>query len=209
MHTRHFLGSYALLVIVLAGLSKTCLAAEDSPATAALAVGDVLPELTALDDQGQPWKSADHVGKKILVLYFYPGDFTGGCIKQAQKFQELVEQLRAAGAEVVGISGDEAATHHLFKESYRLPQTLLADPGGELAAKLSVPVTTGGKVRPRGPDRKVLMDDRGNARIVSRQSTFARWTYVIGLDGKILARRENVDPVKDAQEVLQLIQGQH
>ena len=204
MRTFHFQGAFLLLAIVLAASSSIGLA-EDPPAAPAPTVGDLLPELAAVDDQGHPWKSADHVGKKALVLYFYPGDFTGGCTKQALKFQELVDQLRDAGAEIVGISGDETQTHHLFKETYKLPQTLLADPAGILAEKLSVPVTRGGKVRPRGPDGKVLLDDRGNARIVSRPSTLGRWTYIIGLDGKILARRQDVDPLKDAEEVLQLI----
>jgi hypothetical protein len=40
------------------------------------AVGQPLPIFESTDDQGRPWKSTDHVGKKLLVLYFYPGDFT-------------------------------------------------------------------------------------------------------------------------------------
>jgi len=43
-----------------------------------LRIGDPAPEFTSVDDQGKPWKSADHVGKKILVLWFYPADLTGG-----------------------------------------------------------------------------------------------------------------------------------
>jgi hypothetical protein len=43
-----------------------------------LKIGDPAPEFTSVDDQGKPWKSADHVGKKILVLWFYPADLTGG-----------------------------------------------------------------------------------------------------------------------------------
>ncbi len=41
-------------------------------------VGDAAPSFEATDDQGKPWKSSDHVGKKVIVVYFYPGDFTGG-----------------------------------------------------------------------------------------------------------------------------------
>ena len=168
-------------------------------------VGDALPALEALNEAGNAWKSADYTGKKALVIYFYPGDFTGGCIKHAQKFQELMEQLREAGGEVVGVSGDEVATHKLFKETFKLPQTLLADPEGKLAAALGVPVTAGNKVRTRGLDGMPLMDDHGKTIILSRPATFARWTFVVGPDGKILARRENVDPFKDAAEVLKLI----
>ena len=182
----------------------------DEPATnpIAQAVGEDLPALEALDEQGKTWKSAEYAGKKALVIYFYPGDFTGGCIKHAQKFQELLVKFQEAGAEVVGVSGDAVPTHRLFKDAYKLPQTLLADPEGKLAFALGVPVTVGEqKVRTRGTDGKPLMDDKGKSIIVARASTAARWTFLVGSDGKILARRENVNPLKDADEVLQLIKN--
>jgi len=172
-----------------------------------LAVGEDLPMLEALDEQGNVWKSTGRAGKGPLVLYFYPGDFTGGCIRHAQKFQELMEQLRATGAEVVGVSGDEVATHKLFKETFKLPQTLLADPEGRIASALGVPVSAGDKVRTRGLDGKPLVDAANKSVILARPSTFARWTYVVGSDGKVLSRRENVDPFKDAAAVLELIEG--
>ncbi len=43
-----------------------------------LKVGDKAPVFTSTDDQGKPWQSADHVGKKILVVYFFPADMTFG-----------------------------------------------------------------------------------------------------------------------------------
>jgi len=200
------LGNRLLSLALLVSASSTGIAAGDEPAAKSKgpAVGDALPELEALDDQGNAWKSA-RTDKGPLVIYFYPGDFTGGCIKHAQKFQELMEKPREAGAEVVGVSGDEVATHKLFKESFKLPQTLLADPEAKLAAALGVPVSEGQKVRTRGIDGKPLMDDHGKSIILARPATFARWTYVVGSDGKVLARRENVDPFKDAEEVLKLI----
>ena len=200
----------ALLAIGLISGSGS-IAAADEPAAKAEAtpqspaVGEALPELEAVDEQGNAWKSAGRAGRGPLVIYFYPGDFTGGCIRQAQKFQELVEKFREAGAEVVGVSGDEVATHKLFKETFKLPQTLLADPEGKLAEALGVPVAAGQKVRTRGPDGKPLMDDHGKSIILTRPATFARWTYIVAGDGKILARRENVDPAKDAEEVLRLV----
>ena len=183
------------------------IAIADEPAAQSMgpAVGEDLPALEALDEQGNTWKSAGRAGKGPLVIYFYPGDFTGGCIKQAQKFQELVEKFREAGAEVVGVSGDEVATHKLFKETFKLPQMLLADPEGKLAGALGVPVSAGDKVRTRGPDGKPLMDAANKSIILARPATFARWTFIVGPDGKILARRENVNPTKDAEEVLKLV----
>ncbi|MGI8980735.1 MAG: peroxiredoxin [Pirellulaceae bacterium] len=180
-------------------------AAKAEVITKGPAVGDALPELEAVDEQGNAWKSTGRAGKGPLVIYFYPGDFTGGCIKQAQKFQELVEKFREAGAEVVGVSGDDVATHKLFKETFKLPQTLLADPNGKLASSLGVPVAAGQKVRTRGADGKALMDERGKSVIITRPATLARWTFIIGSDGKVLACRENVDPLRDAEEVLKLV----
>jgi thioredoxin-dependent peroxiredoxin len=43
-----------------------------------LKVGDAAPAFEGTDDAGKPWKSADHVGKKVLVVFFYPASFTGG-----------------------------------------------------------------------------------------------------------------------------------
>lgn len=192
-------------IIALADEPAAKTEVKTEPKTKGLEVGQDLPALEALDEQGNTWKSTGRAGKGPLVMYFYPGDFTGGCIRQAQKFQELMEKLREAGAEVVGVSGDDVATHKLFKETFKLPQTLLADPEGKLAGALGVPVSAGNKVRARGADGKPLMDAANKSVILTRPATLARWTFVVSPAGKILARRENVDPHKDAEEVLKLI----
>ena len=54
-------------------------------------VGDPAPVFQSTDDQAKVWKSTDHVGKKILVVYFYPADLTGGCTKQACSFRDDME----------------------------------------------------------------------------------------------------------------------
>jgi peroxiredoxin Q/BCP len=214
LHRWSFLLGAALLAVGLTG-GTGMNARADEPATKAevkpevkpkgLEVGQDLPALEALDEQGNTWKSTGRAGKGPLVMYFYPGDFTGGCIRHAQKFQELMVQLREAGAEVVGVSGDDVATHKLFKETFKLPQTLLADPEGKIAGALGVPITAGDKVRTRGLDGKPLMDAAGKSIILVRPATFARWTFIVGSDGKVISRREKVDPIKDAAEVLELI----
>ena len=60
-----------------------------------LQVGDVAPVFSAADDQGKPWKSASFVGKKYLVVYFFPADFTSGCRAQAQKFRDNMNAVPA------------------------------------------------------------------------------------------------------------------
>lgn len=196
-----------LALSLMSGMARISNAEDPVTKPKGQEVGEDLPALEALDEQGNAWKSTDRAGKGPLVIYLYPGDFTGGCIRQAQKFQELMVQLREAGAEVVGVSGDEVATHKLFKETFKLPQLLLADPEGKIADALGVPVSAGGSVRARGTDGKAILDASGNSISITRAVTFARWTYVVGSDGKILARRERVDPVKDAAEVLELIKS--
>ena len=81
-----------------------------------LKAGDAAPAFTATDDQGKEWKSADVVGKKYVVLYFYPGDFTPGCTAQAKAFRDGMTKLTEKGIVVVGVSGDAANTHFLFKK---------------------------------------------------------------------------------------------
>src|SRR5690349_9986922 len=57
--------------------------------------GDKAPSFEATDDQGNTWKSSEHVGKKVLVVYFYPADFTRGCTKQACTFRDDMGKLTA------------------------------------------------------------------------------------------------------------------
>ena len=176
-------------------------------AAAALAVGELLPTFESTDDEGLPWKSTDHVGKKVLVLYFYPGDFTGGCIKQAEAYRDGLTKIEELGVELVGVSGDEVATHKLFKETYALKHALLADTKGELARLVGVPVSGGGELSPRTPDRKLILDADGKRIIFQRPVTTARWTVVIDREGKIAALRTIVDPVTDSEEVRKIVEA--
>ena len=76
-----------------------------------LKVGDKAPKFEAMDDTGKLWKSADHVGKKIMVVYFYPADFTGGCTKEACGYRDDYSALTEKGVDVVGVSGDSVHGH--------------------------------------------------------------------------------------------------
>jgi peroxiredoxin Q/BCP len=199
-------GAWFLLVAVCAAADETAIAVPAPAET--LAVGQPILAFESVDDAGQQWKSADHFGQKLIVLYFYPGDFTGGCIKQAESFRAGLQMLSDAGVEVVGVSGDSVATHKLFKETYGLTHSLLADPEGSLARQLGVPVTERpAKVRTRGKDGKPLMDVKGKSIIVERPVTLPRWTLIIGRDGKLAAKRTDVNPATEAEEVLKIVQG--
>ena len=68
-----------------------------------LNVGDAAPSFQLSDDHGKPWKSGDHFKKKFVVVYFYPGDFTPGCMAQANKYRDTMNSLVDKGVEVVGM----------------------------------------------------------------------------------------------------------
>ncbi len=163
-----------------------------------LNIGDIAPAFQSTDDQGATWKSSDHLGKKYIVVYFYPGDFTPGCITQAKKFRDNLNKLYDQGAEVVGISGDSAKTHALFKQIYKLNFTLAADEDGSLAKRFGVPVGPGGEVKTKDADGKPIT--------LKRAVTTARWTFIIGKDGKIAYMNTKVDPVKDTRQVADILE---
>jgi peroxiredoxin Q/BCP len=95
-----------------------------------------MPDSTLTGESGSV-KLRDRIGKP-LVVYFYPKDETYGCTKEACSFRDHYEDFVAAGAEVIGISRDDAASHASFKSRHRLPFTLLSDPGGKVAKEWGV-----------------------------------------------------------------------
>jgi len=101
-----------------------------------LNVGDQMPATTLVGDAGRA-DLRERIGKP-LVVYFYPKDETYGCTKEACAFRDHYEDFVAAGAEVIGISRDDAASHASFQKNHRLPFTLLSDPGGRVAVAWGV-----------------------------------------------------------------------
>lgn len=104
-------------------------------------VGDQLPDSTLSSDAG-PVKIRDRIGK-TLVIYFYPKDETPGCTKEACAFRDSYSDFVDAGAEVIGISRDDASSHAGFKSHHNLPFTLLSDPDGKVAEAWGVKKTFG------------------------------------------------------------------
>jgi peroxiredoxin Q/BCP len=90
-------------------------------------VGDTAPTFTAPRQDGGTFDSATLLGRKWLVLFFYPKDNTPVCTREACAFRDSYEAFVAAGAEVVGVSSDSAATHARFAEKHRLPFPIVAD----------------------------------------------------------------------------------
>lgn len=171
-----------------------------SPAFAAdLKVGDKAPAFSAQDEAGKDWKSSDFVGKKIIVVYFYPADMTGGCTKQACAFRDDSSKLRDQGVEVIGVSGDSVRNHQLFRKAHNLNFTLLADTDGHVADAFGVPVTREEKTV------KALID--GKEELFTRNVTARRWTFVIDLNGNIAAKNTMVVAAEDSKAIQDVIAG--
>lgn len=99
---------------------------------AKLKEGDIAPDFYLPDQDGRMVSSQDYKGKKVLVLYFYPADFTKVCTMEALAFRQMHESFQAAGAEVIGVSSDDVKTHKEFAVEHELTFTLLSDQKEEL-----------------------------------------------------------------------------
>ena len=161
--------------------------------------GAKAPEFSALDDAGQEWKSSEHVGKNVVVVYFYPADMTGGCTKQACGFRDDKEALVKAGVEVVGVSGDSVANHVLFKKAENLNFTLLADPSGKVAEAFGIPQTKG--------EKQIEREIDGVTKTLTRGTTIQRFTVVIGKNGNVAKVYKVADAGADSDNILELVKS--
>lgn len=108
-----------------------------------LKTGDKAPDFSLPKQDGTPVHLKELLQKGTVVLYFYPKDDTPGCTREACSFRDSYETFKEAGAEVVGISSQSAASHEAFAAKHRLPFTLLADEGGKVRRQYGVPSTLG------------------------------------------------------------------
>lgn len=164
-----------------------------------LSVGDKAPEVKATADDGTIWDINKYLGKKYIVIYFYPGAMTGGCTKQACSYRDHREDLVSAGVEVVGISADNVESLKLFKKAENLNFTLLSDEKGYIAKAFGVPTGEGGTI-------KRTVD--GVEHELKRDLSIKRWTFVIGKDGKVVYKNDSVNAEKDTEEVLNFLKLQ-
>jgi peroxiredoxin Q/BCP len=104
----------------------------------ALEVGDKIPNFSAKDSYGNDFESNSIIGKKPVVLYFYPKDNTPGCTAQACSFRDQYEDFKDLGAEVIGISSDSESSHQKFSKQYNLPFMLLSDGNKKLRTLFGV-----------------------------------------------------------------------
>jgi peroxiredoxin Q/BCP len=143
--------------------------------------GDTAPAFTGLDQDGKSVSLADFAGKKNVLLYFYPKDFTGGCTKEACGLRDRMGELKTNNVEVIGVSYDSAESHKKFIAEYNLNFPLLADTNGVIVEAYDVKM----------PLLKMSK----------------RVSFLIGPDGKIIHVTNAMNPQTHFDEMKEAIAG--
>jgi len=146
-----------------------------------LSVGATAPEFEATASDGRKVRLADLRGRKNVVLYFYPADFTLVCTRETCGFRDMYDDLQSKDTEVVGVSFDSDQKHEEFRKEHNVPFPLVADTSRALADQYEA--------------TSVI------SKLVGRA---ARVTYVIDKTGKIagvfkaeLSAKTHVEGVRD------------
>ena len=145
-----------------------------------LKVGDRAPDFSLLDEKGRPVSLKDFLGKNVVVLYFYPKDFTPGCTTEACSFRDNYKPFEEKGAVVIGVSVDSVESHERFSQKYNLPFDILSDSKKEVAKAYGV-LGFGGFIA-------------------------KRVTFIINKEGKITHIFPKVDVSQHSEEVLRAIE---
>ena len=144
-----------------------------------LKVGDVAPDFSLLNENGLPISLRDYIGRNVVVLYFYPKDFTSGCTVEACSFRDDYKLYEDEGAVVIGVSLDSVESHSKFSEKYKLPFSILSDRNKEAATAYGV-LGLGGLLT-------------------------KRMTFIINKDGKITHIFPKVDVKRHSEELLKAL----
>jgi len=144
--------------------------------------GKKAPTFSLKDQGGKTHKLADYAGHPV-VLYFYPKDDTPGCTKEACAFRDNLPRFKPSKAAVLGVSILDEASKARFAGKYDLTFPLLADPDHEVADRYGV--------------------WQKKSRYGRTYMGIVRTTYLIGADGKIAKRWDNVKVDGHADDVLE------
>tara|TARA_R110002072_G_scaffold41085_2_gene115765 strand:+ start:2238 stop:2693 length:456 start_codon:yes stop_codon:yes gene_type:complete len=145
-----------------------------------ITIGDTIPDFKLTDQNGNEFDIKSVKGKKKLVIYFYPKNFTPGCTKEACSFRDSYEDFEALGATVIGISADSKKSHERFSNKYNLPFTLLSDENGKVKRKFGVKNDLFGLL----PGRE---------------------TYVVGQNGNVLYVFNSMNAIRHIKKALDVL----
>jgi peroxiredoxin Q/BCP len=98
-----------------------------------LRAGGAAPDFEVTSSDGRKLNLADFRGKKNVVLYFYPADFTTVCTRETCGFRDMYEDLASKDTEIIGVSVDDDATHERFRKEHDVKFALVADTEKSLA----------------------------------------------------------------------------
>lgn len=101
--------------------------------------GDTVPHFTLKDQNGEQFDLSEYLGKRNMVIYFYPKDETMNCTAQACSFRDHYEVFQDLNCEVIGISSDDEESHQSFAKNHRLPFRLLCDTEKKVRKLFKVP----------------------------------------------------------------------
>ena len=146
-------------------------------------IGDKCPDFQLPDAKGKMIKMGDFIGKKKLVIYFYPKDDTPGCTKEACSFRDNYEDFKEFDCEVIGISSDNEQKHAAFASRHQLPFILLADKDKVARKLFGVPGNLFGLIP-------------------------GRVTYIIGIDGIVKGiYNSQTNPLGHIEKALELVKA--
>jgi peroxiredoxin Q/BCP len=119
-------------------------------------VGDMIPSFNLKDQNGTDFYISSLLGRKKMVIFFYPQDGSLNCTREACYFRDLSDVFDEADAVLIGISGQSVVSHKEFAERNRLKYTLLSDDGNNVRKLFGVP----GRVFGLVPGRVTYVTDR-------------------------------------------------
>ena len=112
-------------------------------------VGSAVPKFELLDQNGNLFNIESVIGKKNIVIYFYPKDDSPGCTKEACSFRDQYDVFNQADALIIGISAQSVESHKNFAMKHRLNYTLLSDKKNEVRKLFGVPANLFGLISGR------------------------------------------------------------
>lgn len=132
-----------------------------------IAEGDKAPAFSGVASDGKQVGLADFLGRRPVVLYFYPRDNTPVCTKEACSFRDHAGEIASAGGAVIGVSMDSQESHDRFVKQHNLNFPLLADTDGEICKAYGV-ARLGGLLGGWIPAKRVtfVIDREGTVRRV-------------------------------------------
>lgn len=175
---------FYLLVYLLLFTIYICID-SNSTTMKKLEIGDTLPTFELKNQQNILFSIDSFLGKKNLVIYFYPKDDSPGCTKQACSFRDQFEVFADADAEIIGISAQSVESHRKFAEKYHLTYTLLSDSDNQVRKLFGIPDSFFGLIP-------------------------GRVTYLINKEGKVMfIFNSQLNAEKHVKEALRILQQYH